>query len=120
MCGLDIDIQLLIVTYHVLVAMTCDRWAQCELYWQRPMDSFTGIDCTASAFTEGSFNQLFLLSQPKPNGHTCQSSFISRYPVDRHFQTASEVAMLSYNYLSAQVNVMAYGTSADNKLGLEW
>ena len=28
--------------------------------------------------------------------------------------------MLSYNYLSAQINVMAYGTSADNKLGLEW
>jgi hypothetical protein len=55
-----------------------------------------GMDYTASTFSEGAFNKLFLLSHCSDHGR--QPSFILRLslPVDPYFKTASEVATLQY------------------------
>ena len=79
-----------------------------------------GIDHTASTFSQGAFNKLFLCP-------TTATSFIFRVslPVDPYFKTVNEVTTLQYisDHTTIPIpRVVAYDGSANNELGVgfEW
>ena len=77
-----------------------------------------GIDYTASTFSQGAFNKLFLCP-------TTATSFIFRVslPVDPYFKTVNEVTTLQYisDHTTIPIpRVVAYDGSANNELGFEW
>ncbi|KAL7274320.1 hypothetical protein RUND412_002792 [Rhizina undulata] len=77
-----------------------------------------------SFFGGGTFNKLYLIS-PLNSSEPTPLCYMMRLalPVDPYYKTESEVATLEYVRLKTSIpvpRVIAYDSSANNKLGFEW